>query len=67
MSGMVTRRWLFIEMTVRRRPPLPLWSVHLTKQTEPARYLILVVHEAATVFKEDFPHFSKGVKVFIHG
>lgn len=34
VSGIVSRRWLFIERTARRRPPLPVWSGPLAKQTK---------------------------------
>lgn len=54
MSGVVTRRRLFLERTVRR-PQLPVWSLHFTKPTKawvkPDRWPL----KLPWVFKEAFP------------
>lgn len=49
---------LFIETTVRRRPPLPVWSVHFSKQTKPWAILDWWSLKLPWVLKEDFPIFQ---------
>lgn len=55
MASFVTRRRLFIEMTVRRRPPLPVWSLRFPKQTKPWAIPEWWSLKQPWVFKEDFP------------
>lgn len=60
MSGIVTRRRLFMKPAVRRRPRLPVWSVHFTKQTKPWAILDWWALMLSWVLKEDFPFQLEG-------